>query len=948
MRSSLTSLASRWLLLASLLWLATTYSVIASSTPPRPFRRISHASDISFDLISRQPLESDQQQQKLARRSHASDSDSLARKSVLNQARDPTITDREVYLPRKLAPSEEVLPQDSLRLTFRAFGQRFHLHLEPNTDLVHPDGILVNAGSPSQHRIFRPDVKAYHGVVVHSRQSGRRAVREAAGIKRELYSSRAIDDAAEEGIVGRAAITIHDDTSSQERTPSFEGTFDWNGNVHFISTASTYAALRSPLDPVLTRSRRDLEENSIIIHRMSDMLSEDEETQIRSVRRAETPLTINNADAGCSADSHDFNVNSHLFLTEKNNDEFSRSPLSFFVAKTASPSSLFSRSLFTDLLPLGDRRRAADVEGEPLEARDSPMRFSYESPVRRQSGNDIAGSGANTSYISDIGSTVGCPASARVVYIGIAADCSYSGRFGGDENAVRRRLLTNMNSVSALYRSTFNVSLGVTALEVRNATCPSNPSGNEQWNAPCSNSFSLDERLSAFSRWRGTQDGSTGLWHLLTACSTGTEVGVAWLGTVCRTEVSSSSGDSVSGTGVTASTTIESQIMAHEIGHNFGAVHDCTTSCSLTGSSARQGAQFGGATCCPLSSSSCNAGGGFVMNPSSSGTATAFSPCSIGNICSLLGRGLNTSCVVAPGQRATLSTQQCGNGILEPGEECDAGPNGSRCCTAQCKFASGAVCDPTSSACCNSSCSFASNTTVCRPAVDGRCDVAETCSGTSAECPTDVTKPDGSSCASGLQCAGGICTSRDQQCQQAGSSLGLTRSCPTSFDTGCSIACRDPDNFSSCLVLQQTFIDGTPCRWGGRCENGECQRGSWQEIFQGWFRDNLRISIPVTIVVGVLILLLLWFIIKRLFRCCSGRGRTQTAPSSSYGHRRGPSGANSRPPSGWVDPSAWNGNGNMNGQNGYAASNPYQGPPMGYSAPSGYAPPSGPPPPSHH
>ncbi|CAD6930372.1 unnamed protein product [Tilletia laevis] len=939
-RSFSRSPASRCLLLISLLWLATAHSILASSSPPRPFKRLSHASDISIDLISRQPSERDQQQ--LSRRSDdTSGSTSSTRKLVFNQARDSSIPDREVYLPRKLERSEAVLPQDSLRLTFRAFGQRFHLHLEPNADLVHPDGILVNSGSASQHRISPSDVKAYHGVVVQSTHSGRRAVREAAGVKRELYHSRSIDDDSEEGVVGRAAIIVHDDGSLQGRSPSFEGTFDWNDNVHFISTASTYAAVRSPLDPILTRSRRDLEEDSIIIHRMSDMVNEDEEAELRSVRRTETRQSgLNPAGAGCSADSHDFNVNNPLFLTEKNNDEFSRSPLSFFVAKTASPSSLFSRSLFTDLLPLADRRRAVDVEGEPLEARDSSTRFSYEAPIRRQSGNDIAGSGANTSYISEIGSTTGCPASARVVYIGLAADCSYSGRFGGDENAVRRRLLTNMNSVSALYRSTFNVSLGVTALEVRSASCPSTPSSSEEWNAPCSNSFTLDERLSAFSRWRGTQDGSTGLWHLLTACATGTEVGVAWLGTVCRTGVSSSSSDSVSGTGVTASTTIESQIIAHEIGHNFGAVHDCTTSCSLTSNSARQGAQFGGATCCPRSTSSCDAGGGFVMNPSSSGSATAFSPCSIGNICSLLGRGLNTSCVVAPGQRATLSTQQCGNGILEPGEECDAGPNGSRCCTSQCRFASGAVCDPTSSACCSSSCSFSSNSTVCRPAVDGRCDVAETCSGTSAECPTDVTKPDGESCASGLQCARGVCTSRDQQCQQAGSSLGLSQACSTSFDTGCSIACRDPDNFASCLVLQQTFIDGTPCRWGGRCDNGDCRRGSWQDVFKGWFRDNQRISIPVTIVVGLLILLLLWSILKCIFNRCFRRGHNRTAPSTSYQQGRIRSGGSSRPPSGWVDPSAWNGtNGNMNGHNGYAASNPYQGPQMGY------APPPGPPPP---
>ncbi|KAK0523418.1 hypothetical protein OC835_006266 [Tilletia horrida] len=871
-----------WLLLLSLVWLATTHSALAASSRPRPFRRISHASDISLDLVSRQ--------------SSTGSAGAARRSGSEPQARD-------TYLPRRLARAEPVLPHDSLRLSFRAFGQLFHLHLEPNDDFLHPDGIVVNQGSSSEYRLERNDVKAYHGYVVEARHSGKRAIRDAVGVKDQLLSSRSsVDGINDDGVVGRAAIVIHDDGALTGRAPSFEGTFDWDGNVHFVSSASTYSAIRSPLDPAISPSRRDLENDSVIVHRMSDMLSHDEESQLMASRGLEQPRStsnINTANAGCTSDNHEFNVNNHLFATGINDDDFSRSPLSFFVAKSAHPSNLFSRSLFADLIAAPDRRQARDVEGEPLEDRDHPRRFSYSSPVRRQTGNDIAGGGANSSFVSDIGSRTGCPTSARVVYIGVAADCSYTARLGGDENAVRRRLLGNMNSVSSLYRSTYNISLGVTALEVRGSTCPSSPSSTEQWNSACSDSFTLDARLSAFSRWRGTQDGSTGLWHLLTACSTGTEVGVAWLGTVCRTEVSSSSGDSVSGTGVTASTTIESQIIAHEVGHNFGAIHDCTQTCGFTATSARQGARFGGATCCPLSSSTCDAGGGFIMNPSSSGQATAFSSCSIGNVCTLLGRGLNTSCIVTPGSRATLSTQQCGNG-------------------------------------------FASNTTVCRPAVDARCDVAETCSGTSAECPTDVTEPDGTSCASGLRCAAGVCTSRDLQCQQAGSSLNVTRACPTSFDTGCSIACRDPDNFSSCLVLQQTFVDGTPCRWGGRCENGECQTGSWQDVFKGWYRDNLRISIPVTIVVGVLVLLLLWALLRCIINACfRRRGGAYSAPSSSYRRRRGRSGQDSRPPSGWVDPAPWNGaNGRQSTyQQGYNASQPYDTPAMGY------APPTGPPPP---
>jgi membrane dipeptidase len=63
----------------------------------------------------------------------------------------------------------------------------------------------------------------------------------------------------------------------------------------------------------------------------------------------------------------------------------------------------------------------------------------------------------------------------------------------------------------------------------------------------------------------------------------------------------------------------------------------------------------------------------------------------------------------------------CGNGQIDPGEECDGG------------------------LCCTPSCTVAATGTVCR-AANGTCDVAETCSGTSATCPADVFRPAGTVC----------------------------------------------------------------------------------------------------------------------------------------------------------------------------------------------------------
>lgn len=57
------------------------------------------------------------------------------------------------------------------------------------------------------------------------------------------------------------------------------------------------------------------------------------------------------------------------------------------------------------------------------------------------------------------------------------------------------------------------------------------------------------------------------------------------------------------------------------------------------------------------------------MSPVSSTGESAFSPCTIGNICSVLGnRAVDSTCLAEPGAVTLISLQQCGNGIVEPGE----------------------------------------------------------------------------------------------------------------------------------------------------------------------------------------------------------------------------------------------------------------------------------------
>ncbi|CDR99137.1 related to ADAM protease ADM-B [Sporisorium scitamineum] len=817
--------AHRWLAALLLVVLLTATSTTARSRRNGPLQRIARTSNVKIETVS---------------------PSTFSRRSTSNwQARSNS-------------------DPPPLRLSFRAFQQDFHLHLQPNKDILHPEGTLVRyhglnetTGQSyirSTETLYPGDVPAYHGVVVHASHSSRRLKEDRAGAARDIYQDQSL------GVVGRAAIMLHDD-GSVSGVPSFSGSFDWFGNVHHIDTPRSYIAKRQVDDPWV--EPRSLQPGSMVVYRDSDIALES---------RDESQASNATISMGCSSDVLDYNSHNRLLLSEDNNDATSRSVYSFF--KMPTPARLSRRDLFSGWNDLFVRSVPEDVIQTPQAELDDFVYHQdfddYLEPTyrrRQATGNDIGNGGNQTnSYENVIGSTAGCPKSARVVYAGIASDCAHTERIGTQDDT-RREILSNMNSVSNLYRSTFNVSIGVVELDVRSASCPATASQDAPWNLGCG-TLTIDERLSEFSQWRSQQPGNgIGLWHLMTACNSGSEIGVAWLGTVCMTDASSSGGQTVSGTGISSLTTQQWQVMAHEMGHNFGAIHDCTTGCT---SNSNYAVQNGGAPCCPLSATTCNANAQYIMNPSSRANIQSFSQCSIGNVCSLLGQGLDTSCIQTPGQRSTLSTQQCGNGILEPGEECDAGPNGSQCCTRQCKLASGAQCDPATSSCCSNSCTFAPSSQMCRPSVDDRCDSAEYCTGSSAECPADVARDDGSSCGSGLSCANGYCTSRDLQCQQASTgSLNFRSACSASNANSCQLTCQSPDSVNQCLILQQPFIDGTSCGFGGRCQSGECKSGSWQNMFRSLYRDNLRIAIPVTIVVGIIVLLILFAIVRRC--CCSGR-----------------------------------------------------------------------------
>ncbi|KAL2102779.1 hypothetical protein ACEWY4_001947 [Coilia grayii] len=140
-----------------------------------------------------------------------------------------------------------------------------------------------------------------------------------------------------------------------------------------------------------------------------------------------------------------------------------------------------------------------------------------------------------------------------------------------------------------------------------------------------------------------------------------------------------------------------------------------------------------------------------------------FSKCSISDYKTFLLRG-GASCLF---NRPTklLEATECGNGYVEVGEECDCGAR-MECykdCCKKCSLSNGAHCSD--GPCCNVTCLFYPRGYSCRYAVND-CDISETCSGDSGQCPPNLHKQDGYSCQLNQgRCYSGECKSRENQCK---------------------------------------------------------------------------------------------------------------------------------------------------------------------------------------
>ncbi|HEY8537401.1 MAG TPA: M12 family metallo-peptidase [Steroidobacteraceae bacterium] len=191
------------------------------------------------------------------------------------------------------------------------------------------------------------------------------------------------------------------------------------------------------------------------------------------------------------------------------------------------------------------------------------------------------------------------------IEVSAIGDALFRAQFASDDAAVDQMLL-RLNNVDGIYSSELGVHVQVPTTVVYDSTSD-----------PFSATPVANDLLLELANLRGAspQLHARGLTHLFTGRDLeGSTVGIGYVGTVCNAQMGAALTE-IRGRGAW----LESLIAAHEIGHNFGAIHDGEAECSGVPQNR------------------------FLMSPTVHSTSTTFSNCSRNRIAQVMA---GASCIV--------------------------------------------------------------------------------------------------------------------------------------------------------------------------------------------------------------------------------------------------------------------------------------------------------------
>ena len=305
----------------------------------------------------------------------------------------------------------------------------------------------------------------------------------------------------------------------------------------------------------------------------------------------------------------------------------------------------------------------------------------------------------------------------------------------------------------------------------------------------------------------------------ITPCQNGpaSQTGLGWVGTMCGAQ-SAAYAQMQPGRSLVAL----GQIIAHELGHNFGMQHDVTS--------------------------------GYVMSASMAVSGSpVFSAASKTYLANFFATSYGTSTPACLGDLPSFGPEvpRCGDGRTDSGEQCDPGTGtADSCCTVTCQLAPGCSC-PNSDPCCTSGQPSAISR-VCRPAT-GECDLAETCDGVSSACHRDLYRAPGTACGT-TDCTGatapgkclrGACVSAQAACRAPNNcSYASAVACATQTCGGM-LNCSSSAAAPTCdITWAQQVLDGLACGASSQCSGNACvassslkdyawQYGAWSSCSAG-------------------------------------------------------------------------------------------------------------------